>query len=135
MCDQVAKDGIHGKGTVDITDSAGNSYAWNCGTEAVIGNYTGAQMVGFAAAAPLGLIEHLQDGKINTPYVKRTVVVGGNTPYVTTLTGALPKGLVFSAKGILAGTPKQRGTFTFTVTTTDAKNASASKAYTLKIGL
>jgi hypothetical protein len=97
MCDQVATDGIHGKGKVDITDANGNSYLWNCGTEVVIGNYTGAQMVGFAAAAPLGLIDNLQDGHINIPYVKRKIVIGGNTPYVTTIIGKLPRGLALSS--------------------------------------
>ncbi len=134
MCDKVANDGIHGAGVVDVTDAFGNGYQHDCGTEKLIGAYTGAQMVGFAAAAPLGLIEHLQDGEINKPYVKRTVVVGGNTPYLTTVTGALPKGLTLSSgKGILSGTPTEGGVFNFTVNTSDANNVLASKAYTLNI--
>lgn len=137
MCDKVAPDGIHGVGhKIDVTDALGNSYLFDCGRDVVVGDYTGSQMVGFDAAAPLGLIEHLQDGKINTPYIKRRVVVGGNTPYITTVTGTLPRGLTLnSVKGVLSGTPKKRGVFKFTVNVTDANNVTVSQFYTLKIRL
>ena len=42
--------------------------------------HVGAQMAGFEALAPLGLIDHLQDGEKDVPYTPRTVVVGGSSP-------------------------------------------------------
>lgn len=134
MCDKVAKDAIHGAGKVDVTDANGDSYLFNCATEVVVGDYTGAQMVGFDAAAPLGLIEHIENGEINKAYTNRTVVVGGNSPYVTTITGALPQGLnIDSATGVLSGTPTQAGAFDFSVHTSDANNVIATKTYHITI--
>ncbi|MBT9099509.1 putative Ig domain-containing protein [Methylovulum psychrotolerans] len=135
MCDVVAKDGLHGVGKVDVTDASGNSYTYTCSTDVVVGDYTGAQMVGFDVAAPLGLIEHIEDGKINVAYTKRTVVAGGNTPYVTTVSGgALPQGLAIdSGTGVLSGKPTEAGVFTFTVNATDADNAVINKNYTISI--
>ena len=138
MCDQVAADGIHGVGTqIDVTDASGNSYLFNCSKDVVVGDYTGSQMVGFVAAEPLGLIEHLQDGKFNVAYPNRRVVIGGNSPYVSTVvTGVLPRGLKLnSVKGTLSGKPTKLGTYTFTITATDSKNVVASQTYTMKVGL
>lgn len=116
------------------SDASGNSYFFNCSNDVVVGDYTGSQMVGFAAAEPLGLIEHLQDGKVNVPYPNRRVAIGGNTPYILTVTGTLPKGLKLNlVKGILSGKPTKRGTFTVIVT--DSKNAVVSQTYSLKVGL
>lgn len=134
MCDEVDADNIHGVGVVEVTDQFGNSYEWDCSSEAVIGDYTGAQMAGFDPEAPLGLIEHIEDGKMNKAYTDRTVVVGGNTPYVTQVTGSFPAGLTInSATGILSGTPSVSGQFTFTVNATDADNVNVSKTYTITI--
>jgi hypothetical protein len=40
-------------------------------------------MAGFDAAGQIGLIDHLQDGELNVPYIERTMVVGGTAPIVT----------------------------------------------------
>ncbi|NOT45988.1 MAG: hypothetical protein HOP14_15410 [Acidobacteria bacterium] len=101
----------------------------------LLGDYIGAQMAGFNVEAPLGLIEHLQEGNVNEAYVDRAVVVGGNTPYVTTITGgALPLGLELESEtGILSGTPLQSGLFTFTVNATDADAVNVVRLYELDI--
>ena len=87
---------LHGVGDhVAVTDANGDTYYVDCAAQVVVGNYIGAQMAGFDAEAPLGLIDHLQDGETDQPYTPRTVVVGGNSPYVITITqGSLPAGLV-----------------------------------------
>jgi len=127
---------LHGVGeNVAVTDADGNTYYVNCAAQVVVGNYIGAQMAGFAAEAPLGLIDHLQDGERSTPYTPRTVVVGGNRPFVITIPiGSLPPGLTISSlDGVLSGMPTAGGDFPFTVQVTDANNISASQIYSLRI--
>ena len=54
-------------------------YYVDCEAQVVVGDYIGAQMAGFDAAMPLGLVDHLQDGEKDVAYTPRSVVVGGNT--------------------------------------------------------
>jgi hypothetical protein len=126
---------LHGVGDhVAVTDANGDTYYVDCAAQVVVGNYIGAQMAGFAAAAPLGLIDHLQDGEKDVPYTPRTVVVGGNTPFKITIpTGSLPPGLSFDDQGVLSGTPTGGGDFPFTVQATDSDGASVTWAYSLHI--
>lgn len=135
MCDAVAKDNVHGSQTsVSITDSMGNSYNYDCSTDAIIGDYIGANMVAFEAAAPLTAIEVIDNGQMGIQYVARSVVSGGNTPYTVTTNGVLPTGLTIDAvTGILTGTPTVSGVFTFDVTATDADGTSITKAYTISV--
>jgi hypothetical protein len=101
----------------------------------LLGDYIGAQMAGFNVEAVLGLIDHVQDAVEAQPYPNRRVVVGGNTPYVTTIAlGALPIGLdLDSATGVLSGTPLEPGSFPFTVQATDADAVVVSRDYVLVV--
>ena len=101
----------------------------------ILGDYIGAQMAGFNVEGLLGLIDHVPDGDLGVDYTPRTVVVGGNTPYVTVVaSGALPADLTIdSATGVLSGTPTAAGAFSFTITATDADLVQVSKAYTMTI--
>ena len=140
MADTVGPDGIHGVGSVTY-----NSYIdpdtgeWveetvDLSTIVVVGDYIGAQMAGFDPAGQIGLIDHLQDGEVNVPYIDRTVVVGGTPPIVTTRTGALPDGMTFDVvTGVLYGTPTLSGTFTFTIHSTDANAGDVTNIYNLTI--
>jgi hypothetical protein len=145
MCSEVAADGVHGKGTaVEVTDAYGEPYFVNCKAQVVVGDYLGAQMAGFDAAAPLGLVDNLQNGDPGVPYTARTVVVGGNTPYSITVTGSVPQGMELgdyadpatgdTLAGVLSGTPATAGIYDFTVDVTDADGITVSRAYTLGIG-
>lgn len=120
-----------------ITDPADGGYKAECDPAVVtiLGDYIGAQMAGFNVEAVLGLIDHVQDGTVGEAYVPRTIVVGGNTPYVTEISaGALPPDVAIdSATGVLSGTPSAAGVFTFTVKATDADQVVATKSYTVTI--
>ena len=145
MCDKVAADGIHGEGVRTVTNAAGGSYAFDCSSLEVVGDYTGAQMAAFAAEAPLGLVDHLQDAEPATAYTPRTVVIGGNSPYaISVTTGALPPGMSLGdyqdpesgsvIPGVLSGTPAAEGRYAFTVAVTDADGTTVSQPYTLQVG-
>jgi len=143
--DSSAPDYLHGLGDhVAVTDVNGDTYYVDCTAQVVVGNYIGAQMAGFDAAAPLGLIDNLQDAEKDQSYTARTVVVGGNSPYTISITqGSLPAGLVLgdymdpnsgnTSLGVLSGMPTAGGDFTFTVQATDASNVSVNKEYTLHV--
>jgi hypothetical protein len=127
---------LHGVGDqVAVTDANGDTYYVNCAAQVVVGNYIGAQMAGFDAEAALGLIDHLQEGEVGTPYTPRTVIVGGNSPYTITIPhGSLPPGLSINpADGVLSGTPTGGGDFPFTLEVTDASGTPATQAYSLHI--
>ena len=55
---------------------------------------------------------------------------GGQAPYAWRLaSGTLPKGLRLSANGRLAGTPTERGAFSFGLRLQDARGAAATQSY------
>lgn len=127
--DKVGPDGIHGEGVKII-----NGVEVDLSTVVVVGDYIGAQMAGFDAAGQIGLIDHLQVGEIDIPYVERTMVIGGTPPLVTTLTGSLPAGMDFDVvTGVLSGTPTEIGAFTFTLHSTDSVGGDVTRTYTLTI--
>ena len=101
----------------------------------ILGDYIGAQMAGFNVEAVLGLIDHVRTATSTSRTRPRTVVVGGNTPYVTLGDGGRPAGGLDldSATGVLSGTPTAAGIFSFTITATDADLAQVSKAYTMTV--
>lgn len=105
-----------------------------CDTE-LLGDYIGAQMGGFDAEAALGLIDNIQDGTVGESFVDRTVAVGGNTPYLTTVTlGALPPGLALDTEtAVLSGEPTLAGLYGFTVHVLDADGSDVARAYEVRI--
>ncbi|MCA9447870.1 MAG: putative Ig domain-containing protein [Candidatus Omnitrophica bacterium] len=129
LADKVGPDDVHGVGSRIIND-----VTVDLSTVEVVGEYIGAQMAGFDPAGQIGLIDHLQDGEIDVPYVERTIVVGGTPPIITTRDGALPDGMTFDeVTGVLSGTPIVSGTFTFTVHSADANLGDVSNTYHLAI--
>ena len=128
MAENVGPDGIHGVGTKTI-----NGVEVDLSTVVVVGDYIGSQMAAFDADAPLGLIDHLEDGEVQVPYTKRTVIIA-SAPFTATTAGTLPDGMNFdTATGVLSGTPLVSGVFSFTVTVSDAKNPVVAKTYTFAV--
>lgn len=61
--------------------------------------------------------------------ITQTGGIGGST--FTVSSGALPTGMTLSTTGVVSGTPTAAGTFTFTVTATDANGCTGSRTYEL----
>lgn len=140
MADQVGPDGTHGVGSVTYNDHIDpNTGEWvtvtaDLSTIKVVGDFIGAQMSGFDVAPALGLIDHIPDGELGVPYVARTVVIAGGSPFFVETTGALPGGMALDdLTGVFSGVPSVPGVFNFTVNTFDLGGTSISKTYTVTI--
>lgn len=73
-------------------------------------------------------------GQPNVPYSVQLSATGGTAPYTFAVTaGELPDGLTLSSAGLLSGTPTAPGTWTFTITATDADDCTGFRAYTITI--
>src|SRR5437588_5986201 len=59
--------------------------------------------------------------------------VGGAGAHTSTLGGVLPGGLSLASSGELSGTPTASGSYTFSITATDAVGGSDSQTYTVTI--
>ena len=120
MAQAVGPDGIHGATTnADLV---------------VVGRYLGAQMSAYAAAPQLGLIDHLPDGVLNTPYATRSVVIAADTNFTVTTSGALPDGMAFDPPtGQVYGTPWTNGVFTFHVEASATNSPVHAKTYIFTI--
>ena len=129
MAESVAPDNIHGVGVKTI-----NGVSVDLSTVVVVSNYLGSQMAAFDIHAPVGLIEHVQDGVVDDPYPTRTVVIVGNSPFTVTNWGVLPNGMTFNnVSGELSGTPTETGVFSFTVEATAGADPVVRRTYTLTI--
>ncbi|VVE90823.1 putative Ig domain-containing protein [Pandoraea bronchicola] len=117
-------------GTVNFTVTATDS-STGSGPYAVIGTYALTVSAPTIAVAPATL----PSPAIATAYSQTVSASNGNAPYTYAITaGALPAGLALSSSGVLSGTPTASGTFSFTVTATDANGFAASRAYSVSIG-
>ena len=136
MADTVDPDGLHGEGMRTYNHHMVGG-EWVKVTEdmvdyEVVGDFTGSQMAAVDVEAPVGLVDHVGEGKINTAFAARTVVVEGALPFTAVQEGNLPPGMTFDeVTGVLEGTPTASGSYQFKVTATDEVNPDVSKNYTL----
>lgn len=79
-------------------------------------------------------LDGLTSPRENQPYDHYVVAVGGAAPYDFEVTsGNLPPGLTLDTDGRLYGTPTVAGDYTFTITATDANDATGSETYALTV--
>jgi streptogramin lyase len=77
----------------------------------------------------------LASAQVGAAYSQTIAASGGTAPYSYQVsTGALPTGMTMENSGLLSGTPSAAGSFTFTVTATDAYGLTGNQAYSLTIG-
>jgi len=136
----VGPDGIHGTGIATYADHINPATGdWvtvttDMTTQTVVGDFTGSQMAAVDVDAPVGLIDHVGEGKINAAFAARTVVIEGSRPFTSVRTGVLPPGMAFNeVTGILSGTPTSSGEFQFKITASDGLNPDVSKNYTMVV--
>jgi hypothetical protein len=106
--------------TVAVTDSA---------------RTTASRALSIRVIAPLRILtESLPPGIEGAPYSSPVSASGGTAPYSWSVSGSLPPGLTLNAAtGAISGTPTAQGSFSFTVSVTDAAQASASRALSIQI--
>ncbi|MGE7370694.1 IPT/TIG domain-containing protein [Neorhizobium sp. NPDC001467] len=77
----------------------------------------------------------LPDGTLGAAYSQTLSASGGTAPYGFTVTGgALPPGLaIASGSNVIAGTPTVAGTYSLSITATDAGGATGVVSYSLRI--
>jgi hypothetical protein len=79
----------------------------------------------------------LPDGRTGLPYKQKLIVVSeplANTPFTFTADARLPIGLRLDANtGLISGTPRITGNYTFTVIVTDAYGCMGMREYTIRI--
>jgi len=134
MCDTVNPANLHGVGTVSVADANGNSYDFDCSAVTIVGAYQGAQMGEFNGATPLDVVTDVQTGNVGEAYPQRKILVGGDTPYNTTVSGSIPEGLsVDPTTGILYGVPAKVGIYQFRVESTDNFGSKVDKNVGLSV--
>ncbi|MBI3765430.1 MAG: putative Ig domain-containing protein [Ignavibacteriales bacterium] len=72
----------------------------------------------------------LPNGTVGMSYSQTVNASGGTSPYSFAVTGGtISSGLTLSSLGVLSGVPISAGTFTFTITATDAQGCTGSQSY------
>ncbi|WP_267225594.1 putative Ig domain-containing protein [Dyella silvae] len=100
------------------------------------GPYTGSRNYTLTVNAlpPVITTTSLTAGSVGTSYSQTIAVSGGNSPLSFAVTaGSLPAGLSLSSSGVLSGTPTAGGSFSFSITVTDALSATSTQSYSLTI--
>jgi sugar lactone lactonase YvrE len=76
----------------------------------------------------------LPSAQVGAAYSQTIAASGGTSPYSYQVTsGTLPAGTSIDSSGLFSGTPSAAGSFTFTVSATDANSITGSQAYSLTV--
>jgi len=126
-------------GTISGTPTAGGTFTFRI-TATDAGNFAGSRDYALGIGNPTIAIAPavLPDVQRNVAYSQTLAASGGTAPYTYAVTaGALPAGLTLATNGTLSGRATAAGSFTFTVTATDASTGSGpyagARSYTLTV--
>src|SRR3954453_2050140 len=72
-------------------------------------------------------------GAVGQTYAQALSASGGTPPYTWSATGQIPPGLAVNSVGTISGTPRVGGTYSFSLTVTDVRQATASKTLSIVI--
>ena len=123
-----------GNGVVGFS-VATNTGAMRSGTLTIAGQtYTVNQNSGTPGSIAINTPPVLAPGNVGSSYAVTLSATGGKPPYIWSLSGALPPGLLLSAsQGLISGTPTSPGTFGFSLTVTDSASVSQSQNFSILI--
>jgi hypothetical protein len=121
-------------GVLSGTPTASGTFNFTV-TATGFGSCTGskAYSVTIGGGCPAITLPDLPNGTIGQMY-SQSVTASPAGSYSYSQTGTLPPGLTLYATGLLFGYPAASGTYSFTITATDANNCTGSKSYSLTIG-
>ena len=122
-------------GVLSGTPTVGGSFTFTI-TATDSGSASGAQTYTVTIDTPTIVVAPatLPNGTVGVPYSQTLTASGGSSPYTFAVSsGALPTSLTLSAAGVLSGTPSASGTFSFTVTATDAFGSTGSQSYSITV--
>jgi large repetitive protein len=86
-----------------------------------------------ALSPPVPVASALMGGTVGTSYSETISAQGGTSPYSFAVTaGTLPIGTSLAGStGVISGTPSAAGTFSFTITVTDASSTTGSQPFSI----
>jgi hypothetical protein len=123
--------------SITLTTGAGSNGRALARNGAVTLDTNSVNTCGIVQACPIITVNPatLPNGSVGTAYNQIVSASGGTPPYSFAISsGALPTGLLLNpSTGAITGTPTAAGTFTFTITATDANGCSGSRLYTINI--
>lgn len=126
---------LSGAGLLSGTPTTPGSYNFTVtATDSI--NATGARAYTLVVSAPTLVLfpPSLPAGAVGGAYNQTLSSSGGTGPYQYALvSGALPIGMSLSSAGVLSGTPRNDGTFSLSIRSTDANGYSVTAAYPLTI--
>lgn len=101
----------------------------------VLCDLTNGLMLG--ASSLLVASVNLPDATLNAPYSSSVSAFGGAAPYSFAVSaGSLPAGMSLnSSSGAITGTPTAMGVATFTVQATDSAAATATRSFSITVGV
>lgn len=86
-----------------------------------------------AQGPPVITTNTLPRAVVGSPYSYTVLSSGGLRPYLFTASETQPPGITLSPDGTLSGRPTKAGAFSFDVTLTDARSATAVRRFTLAV--
>ena len=126
-------------GAIGGAATSAGDYAFTAHVSDASGAWS-TQALAISVAAPIPPVQILTSTLPNAataaPYAQSLVASGGSGAYRWSLSGGtLPSGFTLASAGVLSGTTPQAGAFTFSVTVSDAADAtrSASASYVLTV--